>query len=106
MVHWCSYIDNIKLLCFCHYLDHLEIVRFISENRLLSIPASEAANKVAEMLQLDTATMADPPDDIKKMVRILCRYCIKHDRVDIVKELRKTLPSGMTGWWEILTPLI
>ncbi|KAK3748906.1 hypothetical protein QZH41_012437, partial [Actinostola sp. cb2023] len=78
-------------------LDDLDIVPFISENRLSSIPASEAANTVAEMLKLDTATMADPPADMVKKVRILCRHCIKHDRVDIVKELRKTLPSGMTG---------
>jgi len=77
---------TIKLLCFCHYLDYLEIVPSISENQLSSIPASEAANKVAEMLKLDKAAMDDPPNDIKKMVRILCRHCIKHDIVDIVKE--------------------
>jgi hypothetical protein len=47
----------------------------------------------------------DPADDDVVKTRDFCIFLKREGRKDIVKELRKELPSGMTGGENIMTRL-
>lgn len=74
-----------------------ELVKYMGTLDLKTIDAGTAATKVSVKLQLDRCSMEDPPEDVVKKCRYFCLLLKKEGRTDIVEELRKILPSGITG---------
>jgi hypothetical protein len=92
----CIVLIVFKGIAVCH-----ELVACVGTQSLQTISPTTAAEKLAEYLQLDKSSMKDPPADVAKKCRSFCVEMKKIGRLDIVKQLKTTLPSGITGWYTL-----
>ena len=59
--------------------------------------AENVAALLAESLELDEATLADPGPEKTRLIRCLSMETKNMNRLDVVKHLREITPAGTTG---------